>query len=239
MGLSDDDFLRHSVRGSVINNPNYRGYEDVLRGWQLEDARINNRVPLAPPPSEISIPITYDNMLISGSTPSIADRVFGRISDRVGALSRVRTPAQARTFMRNTFGFGNSSAKNTPRGVVNKSLLGKNETKALLKDKSEIDKLEKLSEAEFKDILITPDGKIKFPEKYTGPKQITKIETKDWVDEFNGNLELLNRIIAENNTSGKEYWVTGISEDGLLSFRTADGRNSTMRTYIKPGKFRG
>jgi hypothetical protein len=252
MGLSDDAYLRQQIIGADLRDPNYRVDQNLLRGWLAEDARINNRV--MPPPSEITFDNangfaqTYANPFNqqeiidltrrsgSSAAPSLRERLMGMVTDRVRGLRRVAGDDVPISQVRNNF--INYKASN-PEGPVNKSLLGKNETKALLKDKSEIDKLEKLSDSEFRDILITPDGKIKFPEKYTGPKQITKVETKDWVDEFNGNLELLNRIIAENNTSGKEYWVTGITEDGVLQFRTAEGRTSSMHTYITPGKFRG
>ena len=236
MGLSDDSFLRHSVVGADVRDPSYHVSDDLLGRWQLEDARINNRVPLAPPPSEISIPFNVNDIVTTTSRPSVLNRLFGSINDRVRAIRRVAGDDVPISQVRSNF---RNYVASDPGGPMNKSLLGKTETKALLKDKSEIDKLEKLSDSEFRDILITPDGRIKFPEKYTGPKQITKVETKDWVEEFNGNLDLLNRIIAENNTSGREYWVTGITEDGLLKFRTADGRTSTMRTDITPGKFKG
>lgn len=246
MGLSEDDFLRHRVIDATINNPNNSRYplsDDLLSRWQLEDARINNRVPLATLPSEIIVPYNMDEVInlarrnASITRPtSITERLFGRISDSFRGLRRVAGDDVPISQVPNNF---RNYVASDPGGPMNASLLGKTETKALLKDKSEIDKLEKLSDSEFRDILITPDGRIKFPEKYTGPKQITKVETKDWVEEFNGNLDLLNRIIAENNTSGREYWVTGITEDGVLKFRTAEGRTSSMSTYIKPGKFKG
>ena len=254
MGLSDDAYLRQQVIGADLRDPNYRVDQNLLQDWLAQDARINNRI--MPPPDEITLnpngfAQTYANPFnqqeiidltrrgSSSAAPSLRERLMGMVTDRVRGLRRVAGDDVPINQVREQFRQFRASTPDGKIAPVNKSLLNKNETKALLKDKSEIDKFEKLSDSEFRDMLISPDGKIKFPEKYTGPKQITKVETKDWVDEFNGNLELLNRIIAENNTSGKEYWVTGITEDGVLQFRTAEGRTSSMHTYITPGKFRG
>ena len=251
MSLSDDVYGRQQVIGADLRNPNYNVDQDLLRGWLAEDARINNR--LMPPPNEItfdgsSFTDTYSNpfdvnnivdLTRAGSSSSLRDRLVGRLSDTYRRFARATADDVPISQVRNEF---RNFRGSTPAGQpvpTNKSYLTKEETKALVKDKTELDKLNKLNDTEFRDILITPDGKIKFPEKYKGPKQIATMEVEEYVNDFNDNLDLLNDIIRRNNTSGRDYTVTGLTKDGQLKFRTDDGRTSYMSTGITPGRFRG
>lgn len=233
MALPEDQYRMYGELDNTLRNPNYTPTQGEIRQFLQMDSRLNNRI--MPPANEMVFdnygfremyanPFASENVMDLTRPTTIADRLLGRLSRNFAdvPLSRVRS----------------SSSTNTG-GTTNRSYMTKEETKALVKDKAELDKLDKLDDTEFRDLLITPDGRIKFPEKYTGPKEMIPMETDEWVNEFNDNLDLLNNIIAKNNTSGRDYWVTGIDRNGYLKFADANGKLEPMYTRITPGRFRG
>jgi hypothetical protein len=244
MSLPDDVYGRQQVIGADLRNPNYSVDQDLLRGWLAEDARINNRI--MPPPAEITFdganfidtytnPFAAQNIIESTST-SLLDRLMGRLpgfrrSSTQGSID-LRRP---RDFV---------STWDVPELPKNRSQFTKEQAKDFLKDKGELDKLEKLDDQDFRNILLTPDGKIKLvTDQKPGKSEMFSMETDEYVKDFNDNIDLLNNIIRRNNESGRDYMVTSLekinNQKGLLHFRTPEGRVSTMNVGITPGRFRG
>jgi hypothetical protein len=252
MSLPDDVYGRQQIIGADLRDPNYRVDQNLLRGWLAEDARINNRV--MPPPSEITFDNangfaqTYANPFNqqeiidltrrsgSSAAPSLRERLMAQL------LSLRRSSSQGTIDLRRPQNF--VSAWDTPEVPKNRSQFTKEDAKAFLKDKSELDKLEKLDDQDFRNILLTPDGKIKFvQDQKAGKSEMFAMETDEYVKDFNDNIDLLNNIIRRNNESGRDYMVTGLTKvndkKGLLHFRTPEGRVSSMNVGITPGRFRG
>jgi hypothetical protein len=116
---------------------------------------------------------------------------------------------------------------------VNKSGLTKEETlqKVTGKDK---DAISKMSETEFENTVLKPDGQLAeyradpFVEQMTFDrstgrnvlKDQTVLTEQEYVDAFNSNLDLLNDIIKRRNKSGVEYRVKGLKPNGYLQFET-------------------
>jgi hypothetical protein len=133
---------------------------------------------------------------------------------------------------------------------VNKSGLTKEETlqKVTGKDK---DAISKMSETEFENTVLKPDGQLAeyradpFVEQMTFDrstgrnvlKDQTVLTEQEYVDAFNSNLDLLNDIIKRRNKSGVEYRVKGLNPNGSLTFYTpeqtiANANNPVPKHYL-------
>ncbi len=122
---------------------------------------------------------------------------------------------------------------------VNKSGLTKEEVlaKASSKDK---DIVSKMSETEFENTVLKPNGEIvpyyqgSLDPQFVGSQTITPLSRKEYVDQFNSKLDLLNNIIAQRNKSGINYKVKGLDENGALTFYTPPGQKG-KNPLIKRG----
>ncbi|MCX6195521.1 MAG: hypothetical protein NTY55_02560 [Flavobacteriia bacterium] len=131
-----------------------------------------------------------------------------------------------------TFDWGNVDDK---ANKVNRSGLSKDEilAKASKKDK---DILSKMSENEFIETVLKPTGDIaKYKPSLTVDelmydtdlgrmrlKNQKPISAVEYAEEFNKNLDELNKIIAKNNKSGVEYKVKKLDPSGNLIFETPE-----------------
>lgn len=112
-----------------------------------------------------------------------------------------------------------------PKTPVNKSGLTKEEVlqKASGKDK---DKISKMSETEFENTVLKPNGEIapyyqgSLESQFSGSQNVIALSPKQYADAFNERLDLLNDIITQRNKSGVEYRVKGLDESGRLTFYT-------------------
>jgi hypothetical protein len=118
---------------------------------------------------------------------------------------------------------------------INRSGLSKEEVleKASGKDK---DAISKMSDREFKNTVLKPNGEIVSYKPGPEIEQMTfdpvnrhmvlkdqiSMSTKEYTDAFNERLDLLNDIIAKRNKSGIDYSVKGLNEDGRLIFNTPE-----------------
>lgn len=141
-----------------------------------------------------------------------------------------------------------------PKKVFNRSGLTKDEVlqKASVKDKNAVSEM---SETEFENTVLKPDGEI--VEYRPGPsidqmtydpktrKMVLRDQTilseKEYADEFNSQLDLLNEIIAQKNKTGVEYKVKSLDPYGNLIFETPSQGNIERNWAVKinPGKWRG
>jgi hypothetical protein len=110
----------------------------------------------------------------------------------------------------------------------NKSGLTKKDILAIVPDK-EKDVISKMSEIEFQNTVLKPDGQIENYKPDTELDQIVYnladktgllkdqilISNKEYIDEFNKHLPILDKIIAKKNKSGVTYKITGLDERGL------------------------
>jgi len=64
------------------------------------------------------------------------------------------------------------------------------------------------------------------------------MSTEEYVDEFNSRLDLLNKIIADNNATKVDYSVTGLDKQGILNFTGPTG-DQRWSVNINPGQWRG
>lgn len=245
-GLPDDQNLFYQRFGQTLRQePNVAPNQDRLRSWLEIDAAINNR--LMTPPSELVI--TPQGIRETYTNPFQLDNLTTNNTRRYGFMDRLSRLFPSRRS--GTIDLRRPGSAPVPErtGPINKSSFTKEETKNLIKDKSELDKLDKLDDNEFSGMLVTPDGKIKFPESYTPNKNVVSVSSQEWIQDFNDNIDLLNKIIRENNTSGRGYQVIGIegspgvsmgrTDYATLKFITDDGRVSSMSIEITPGRFRG
>jgi len=129
--------------------------------------------------------------------------------------------------------------------IVNVSGLNKEQAlqRAAGKEK---DKIAKMSDTEFKNTVLNPNGEIVKYKK--GPeinnltydmdsgrmalKNQNIISQKEYLDLFNSNLDRLNEIIASKNKSVPrvEYKVKGLNEQGHLTFETPEQIIPRQRT---------
>ena len=150
--------------------------------------------------------------------------------------------------------FGNQAFR--PQEVRNVSGLTKSEALLMSKDK---DKISKMDETEFMNTVLKPNGDVapyyqgSLEPHFSGSQNVYAISPKEYVDEFNSRLDLLNDIIAQNNKSGVEYRVKGLDQSGGLTFYTPQqsllndqgilapirSGESTWTTNINPGKWQG
>lgn len=130
-----------------------------------------------------------------------------------------------------------------PKTITNRSGLSKEQAiqRASSKDK---DVISKMSESEFENTVLKPTGEIVPYEQsfgrseFANSQNVASLSTKEYVDEFNSKLDLLNDIIARNNKSGVEFEVKGLDEYGRLTFTSPFGETS-WGTRITPGQWRG
>jgi len=124
-----------------------------------------------------------------------------------------------------------------PKNITNKSGLTKEEAiaKASAKDK---DVISKMSEQEFQETVLKPTGEVvpyyqgSLESQFTGKNNVFFLSPKQYADEFNSRLDLLNDIIAKNNKSGVEYRVSGLSPNGGLTFYTPPGQKVKNHPFI-------
>lgn len=131
-------------------------------------------------------------------------------------------------------------------GFTKEELLGDN---TIIKDK---DKVIKLSQEDFQQSIVTPDGDI-IPYKKPNnvwPTDFTPMSIQEYVDKFNANIHVLNDIIKKNNKSDAVYEAVKIYPSGRLVFETPPGQKtkdmklipsgtSSFGTKITPGKWTG
>jgi hypothetical protein len=99
-----------------------------------------------------------------------------------------------------------------------------------------------LTDQTFKNTVFSPSGKLyeapqfslqdfydPLPVGYTMP-------FGDYKNEFNSRLDMLNSLIEKNNTSGIPYESLGLTNDGLLKFKSPHGI-SAWDLKIQPGSF--
>jgi hypothetical protein len=145
-----------------------------------------------------------------------------------------------------------------PKAVLNGSGKTKEE---VLKMASGEDKaiIDKMSEADFMDTVITPSGKIQKGSRTSKanykPSETGMIDdaipmsNSEYSQKFNNGVDRLNQIIKENNHTGVEYYVSSISETGKITLITpkqilANGTEiqystRVWSTRIKAGSWEG
>jgi len=181
----------------------------------------NNQLP--PPPSEIQF-------MPDGTTRNLYNQQFttnylpGSYRPDYQEIINLRRPRVHDTFNLNKL-----------KKPINKSGLTKEEAieKASSKDK---DIVSKMSETEFENTVLKPNGEIAIYKPGTEVDQMTydlqnrrmvlkdqvPMSEKEYADAFNERLDLLNDIIAERNKSGVEYKVKELTPDGALIFETPE-----------------
>ena len=177
-----------------------------------------------------------------------------------------RTVYSQQPIWQQTWGTGNWNPNNpilSKPKIVNKSGLTKEEAlaKASSKDK---DSVSKMSETEFENTVLKPNGEIvpyyqgSLESQFSGSQNVTALSPKQYADEFNSRLDLLNDIIAQRNKSGVNYQVKGLDESGILTFYTPPGQKgknplikrgledvnipegeSSWNVRLNPGQWRG
>lgn len=137
---------------------------------------------------------------------------------------------------------GNKQSFKGVKSKTARSLYGSNYVTKydLIKDpkisKAEKAKIKKMSPEELENSYLSPKMKLVPDELGTQQADVKPMMRNEYVDRFNSNLDRLNEIIAANNTSGRDYRVTGLDEFGNLKFADADG-TSSFGTDITPGEF--
>jgi hypothetical protein len=139
---------------------------------------------------------------------------------------------------------GNSQFIKNESGLTKEGMLQR------IKNSDDINKISNMSDEEFKNTVLKPDGSVSTYEiNKTKPEGVIDLSADEYVDEFNSNLHVLNDIIARNNKTGVEYLATKLHPDGRLAFYTppqtlADGTvirggDQYWNVAIKPGKWKG
>jgi hypothetical protein len=123
-----------------------------------------------------------------------------------------------------------------PQQVKNASSMTKEEAMRKLRSENK-DVIAKMTDEEFKNTIIKPNGHFATVESYT-PNTHQSLKQNEYIDEFNNNLDELNSIINRNNTSGEPYEVIGLNSKGDLKIKSKYGI-SDMGVGITPGKFTG
>lgn len=123
----------------------------------------------------------------------------------------------------------------TPKIIKNKSGLTKEEVLQKTADNAK-DIASKMSETEFENTVLKPTGEIAAYKPGPEIEQMTydlanrqmvlkgqiPMTQKEYVDAFNGNIDLLNDMIAKKNKSGVDYEVKRLDENGRLVFHTPE-----------------
>lgn len=137
-----------------------------------------------------------------------------------------------------------------PPTVFNKSGLSKDAILSNPNIKNK-DAISKLSNSEFEKTVLKPNGEVVEYEPAMNlnleyDRNLGKLALKDrvpmttqeYTDEFNSRLDMLNDIIERNNTSGTQYFVKGLDENGRLTFSGPTGE-SNFYVDINPGLWKG
>jgi hypothetical protein len=122
--------------------------------------------------------------------------------------------------------------------LINKSGLTKEELleKTLSKNK---DVVSKMSENEFKNTVLKPNGDIVnyIPNNSYKLDNLTDLTNEEYIDLFNQNVDKLNEIVAKNNKSGVQYKIKGLqkgsNEHGYLIFETPE---QTLKRNLTPSQ---
>jgi hypothetical protein len=184
----------------------------------------------------ITDPIT----MYRSQTPlqSFGERLYTGITGRTGRPNRRVSPSSSGAFQ-----IGNGGP------LTNKSGFTKEDVLARASDEAK-EAISKMSEDEFAKTVLTPDGKVSKLtydnpiDEYKRTGEIQPLTYDEYTERFNSQLDLLNDIIARNNTSGVDYTVSGIDAGGQLKFYTPSMSNNmggvqSWSTRISPGEWRG
>lgn len=188
------------------------------------------------------------------------------LTDLYHNFDNIFTPSEIRNMRRppSPSSFFTNSVTPTIR---NRSGFTKEEAlaKTAAKDK---DKLSKLTEDEFRNTALKPNGEIV---EYTPGTNIEKMTydtgqrrtvltdripmtEEEYTGAFNENIDLLNQIIADRNKTGIQYRVKELDKNGRLIFVTPPGQTytddlgnivsvpegqTTWSVNINPGQWRG
>lgn len=110
--------------------------------------------------------------------------------------------------------------QNADRGMTNISGFG---NKQLLESDALINKdvVAKMAPEEFASTVYKPSGEVApYQHMYDPLPGVYGMSPSQYADRFNQNLDLLNDIISKQNKTGVDYRVTGLDENGMLTFHT-------------------
>ena len=99
-----------------------------------------------------------------------------------------------------------------------------------------------LTDKTFKNTVFSPSGKLYEAPQFSlqdfyDPLAVGySMPFGDYKNEFNSRLDMLNSLIEKNNTSGIPYESLGLTNDGLLKFKSPHGI-SAWNLKIQPGSF--
>ena len=124
--------------------------------------------------------------------------------------------------MRSNYGTRNLGTTTASKnyGRVNKSGLSKEEV-VKQTSKEGKDALDKMSEEEFANTVLTPSGEI-LPYTSKQAEAVADIPAQEYSEIFNKDLKRLNEIIAGKNKSGVPYEVESLDPSGRLTFKTLE-----------------
>ena len=128
--------------------------------------------------------------------------------------------------------------------VKNKSGYTKDELLEKVKNKDAVLRMDNES---LKNTVLKPTGEVvpynteSLEPYFSGKNSISPISHKEYVEEFNANIDRLNTIITDNNTSGVPYRVNKLHPYGVLEFESPSfpGIKQTWSTTINPGRWQG
>ena len=210
---------------TFMNYPNLTR-EEVVQTWQ----NLNNR--LQPPPSEIHfMPDGTTRDIYTQQPQPVMPTILGGIDIRRPINGHA--PGTTEWNRLNDILHSRANQNYKPK-IVNRSGLTKEEAlqKVTSKDK---DTVSKMSETEFQNTVLKPDGQIAeykpdplveqmMFDRTTGRnvlKDQTVLSEAEYADAFNSQLDLLNSIIKRRNKSGIDYRVKGLNPNtGKLQFET-------------------
>ena len=110
--------------------------------------------------------------------------------------------------------------QNAGRGMTNISGFGNEQ---LLANDALINKdvVAKMAPEEFASTVYKPSGEVApYQHMYDPLPGVYGMSPSQYADRFNQNLDLLNDIISKQNKTGVDYRVTGLDENGMLTFHT-------------------
>ena len=110
--------------------------------------------------------------------------------------------------------------QNAGRGMTNISGFGNEQ---LLASDALINKdvVAKMAPEEFASTVYKPSGEVApYQNMYDPLPGVYGMSPSQYANRFNQNLDLLNDIISKQNKTGVDYRVTGLDENGMLTFHT-------------------
>jgi hypothetical protein len=110
--------------------------------------------------------------------------------------------------------------QNAGRGMTNISGFGNEQ---LLASDALINKdvVAKMAPEEFASTVYKPSGEVApYQNMYDPLPGVYGMSPSQYANRFNENLDLLNDIISKQNKTGVDYRVTGLDENGMLTFHT-------------------